>query len=127
MTFKKGEIGMTDISSIAIKWGDVVIIDFGTQSGSEQSGLRPALVVQNDKGNQFSPTTIVCAITSAKKKKLPTHIDVSADEAGLKKDSIILLEQVRTVDKSNIRKICGSVSKNIVEKIHKGLAISFGM
>lgn len=116
-----------NISSKEVKWGDVVIIDFGTQSGSEQSGVRPALVVQNDKGNQFSPTTIVCAITSAQKKRLPTHIDVSANETGLKKDSIILLEQVRTVDKAKIRQICGSVSKNIVEKIHKGLAISFGM
>ncbi|MEE1203876.1 MAG: type II toxin-antitoxin system PemK/MazF family toxin [Bacteroidales bacterium] len=117
----------TTNTTTTIKWGDIVIIDFGTQSGSAQCGLRPALVVQNDKGNQFSPTTIVCAITSANKKRLPTHINVTAEEAGLKYDSIILLEQVRTIDKSNIRKVCGSISQSIVEKIHKGLAISFGM
>ncbi len=115
-------------NSTEVRWGDIVLADFGRQSGSEQCGIRPALVIQNNKGNQVSPTIIVCAITSANKKNLPTHVEVAPDETGLEKHSIILAEQVRTISKSRIIKKCGTVnSKKIVEKIQKSLAISFGL
>ena len=110
-----------------IKWGDIVLVDFGEQIDSEQCGVRPALVIQNNKGNQVSPTIIVCAITSANKKYLPTHVEVG-EEAGLKKQSIILAEQMRTVSKNRILKKCGSVnSESLVEKIQKALTISLGL
>lgn len=110
-----------------VRWGDVILVDFGEQNGSEQCGVRPALVIQNNKGNQVSPTVIVCAITSANKKYLPTHVEIGM-ETGLKKQSTILAEQVRTISKDRIVKKCGAVnSENLVEKIQKALTISFGL
>ena len=117
----------TSVYTTEVRWGDIVLVDFGEQTGSEQCGVRPALVIQNNKGNQVSPTIIVCAITSANKKNLPTHVKVGK-EAGLEKQSTILAEQMRTVSKNRIVKKCGSVnSESLVEKIQKALTISLGL
>ena len=86
-----------------IKWGDVVFVDFTDNSrDSEQSGIRPAIIIQNDKGNEYSPTTIVASITSQEKRYLPTHVVVKPYQSGLNKVSTILMEQVRTIDKRAI-------------------------
>ena len=86
-----------------IKWGDVVFVDFTDNSrDSEQSGIRPAIIIQNDKGNEHSPTTIVASITSQEKRYLPTHVIVKPYQSGLNKVSTILMEQVRTIDKRAI-------------------------
>ena len=86
-----------------IKWGDVVFVDFTDNSrDSEQSGIRPAIIIQNDKGNEHSPTTIVASITSQEKRYLPTHVVVKPYQSGLNKVSTILMEQVRTIDKRTI-------------------------
>ena len=86
-----------------IKWGDVVFVDFTDNSrDSEQSGIRPAIIIQNDKGNEHSPTTIVASITSQEKRYLPTHVVVKPYQSGLNKVSTILMEQVRTIDKRAI-------------------------
>lgn len=117
-----------NVCTTDLKWGDIILVDFGEQLGSEQCGKRPALVIQNDIGNKFSPTVIICGITSANKKKLPTHVDVYPDETGLEKHSVILAEQVRTISKNRIVKKCGSVNSEIlIAKIQKSLAISFGL
>lgn len=120
---------MVDTKMNEIKWGDIVLIDFGQGEGSEQGGIRPALVIQNNKGNQASPNIIVCAITSKSKKQLPTHIIVyPTKQNGLIKESTILAEQVRTVSKSRIIGKQGFINGSwLVEKIQKSIAISFGL
>lgn len=116
-------------TTIEIRRGDIVLVDFGDQIGSEQSGTRPAVVIQNNKGNEVSPTIIVCAITSQAKKKLPTHVEIYPNKTnGLEKNSIILAEQTRTVDKNRILKKCGFIDGNfLMDKINKALTISFGL
>lgn len=89
---------------MTVKRGDIYYADLSPVVGSEQGGIRPVLIVQNDVGNRFSPTVIAAAITSQKdKSNLPTHIEVDAGHCGLAKDSIVLLEQVRTIDKRRLR------------------------
>ena len=112
-----------------IKWGDVVFVDFTDNSrDSEQSGIRPAIIIQNDKGNEHSPTTIVASITSQEKRYLPTHVVVKPYQSGLNKVSTILMEQVRTIDKSRILSKVGHIETNwLKEKIKKSLTISFGV
>ena len=112
-----------------IKWGDVVFIDFTDNSrDSEQSGIRPAIIIQNDKGNEHSPTTIVASITSQDKRYLPTHVVVKPYQSGLNKVSTILMEQVRTIDKSRILSKVGHIEPDwLKEKIKKSLTISFGV
>ena len=112
-----------------IKWGDVVFVDFTDNSrDSEQSGIRPAIIIQNDKGNEHSPTTIVASITSQEKRYLPTHVVVKPYQSGLNKVSTILMEQVRTIDKSRILSKVGHIETDwLKEKIKKSLTISFGM
>ena len=96
--------------------------------GSEQGGVRPVLVVQNDVGNKYSPTIIISAITSQiNKAKLPTHVEISASEFGLNKDSVVLLEQIRTVDKRRLREKIGHFNDELMEKVNEGLLISFGL
>ena len=96
--------------------------------GSEQGGIRPVLIVQNNVGNKFSPTVIAAAITSQRDKTdLPTHIKVDADGCGLSKDSIVLLEQVRTIDKQRLKEKMGSLDLNSMNKIDKALSVSFGL
>ena len=112
-----------------IKWGDVVFVDFTDNSrDSEQSGIRPAIIIQNDKGNEHSPTTIVASITSQEKRYLPTHVVVKPYQSGLNKVSTILMEQVRTIDKSRILSKVGHIEPDwLKEKIKKSLTISFGV
>ena len=112
-----------------IKWGDVVFVDFTDNSrDSEQSGIRPAIIIQNDKGNEHSPTTIVASITSQEKRYLPTHVIVKPYQSGLNKVSTILMEQVRTIDKSRILSKVGHIETDwLKEKIKKSLTISFGV
>ena len=112
-----------------IKWGDVVFVDFSDNSrDSEQSDIRPAIIIQNDKGNEHSPTTIVASITSQEKRYLPTHVVVKPYQSGLNKVSTILMEQVRTIDKSRILSKVGHIETDwLKEKIKKSLTISFGV
>ena len=112
-----------------IKWGDVVFVDFTDNSrDSEQSGIRPAIIIQNDKGNEHSPTTIVASITSQDKRYLPTHVVVKPYQSGLNKVSTILMEQVRTIDKSRILSKVGHIEPDwLKEKIKKSLTISLNM
>lgn len=112
----------------AVKRGDIYYADLSPVIGSEQGGVRPVLIVQNDIGNRYSPTVIVAAITSQiNKAKLPTHIEISSDEYGLNKDSVILLEQVRTIDKRRLKEKIGHISDELMEKVSEGLNISFGL
>ena len=112
-----------------IKWGDVVFVDFTDNSrDSEQSGIRPAIIIQNDKGNEHSPTTIVASITSQDKRYLPTHVVVKPYQSGLNKVSTILMEQVRTIDKSRILSKVGHIEADwLKEKIKKSLTISLNI
>ena len=92
-----------------IKRGDIYYADLSPVVGSEQGGLRPVLIIQNDVGNKYSPTVIAAAITSRmEKSKLPTHIDLYAEKVGLAKDSVVLLEQVRTIDKQRLKEKMGT-------------------
>lgn len=109
-----------------IKRREIYTADLEPIVGSEQGGLRPVLVLQNDTGNKHSPTTIVAAITSRKSKaKLPTHVNISAQ--GLAKDSIVLLEQIRTVDKSRLTEYVGSLDKQTMESVDRAIVVSFGI
>ena len=110
-----------------IKRGELYYADLSPVVGSEQGGVRPVLVVQNDIGNKYSPTVIVAAVTSKiNKAKLPTHIEIEASTYGLEKDSVILLEQIRTLDKSRLQFKIGDLSPNIMKNVDKGLLISIG-
>lgn len=110
------------------KRGEIYYADLSPVTGSEQGGLRPVLIVQNDIGNKFSPTVIVAAITSKQgKSKLPTHIDVKAGDFGLEKDSVILLEQVRTIDKQRLREYIGVIDDKTTGMVDKALKISFSI
>ena len=110
---------------MTIRRGDVYYADLRPVVGSEQGGVRPVLIIQNDVGNRHSPTVIVAAVTSKlNKAKLPTHIELSADRYHLVKDSVILLEQLRTIDKSRLKdKIC-HLDGEVMGRIDKGLKIS---
>lgn len=111
-----------------IRRGDIYYADLSPVIGSEQGGVRPVLIVQNNVGNKYSPTVIAAAITSRKfKTQLPTHISVQADECGLAKDSIVLLEQVRTLDKQRLRERMGSLDDCEMSKINRALQVSFGL
>ena len=110
---------------MTIRRGDIFYADLSPVIGSEQGGLRPVLIVQNDVGNRYSPTVIAAAITSKMgKTKLPTHIDVSAPDVGLAKDSVILLEQIRTLDKKRLKEYIGRVSKREMREIEKAMYVS---
>ena len=111
-----------------IKRGDIFYADLRPVIGSEQGGIRPVLIIQNDVGNKHSPTIIVAAITSKMNKaKLPTHIELSADEYAMDKDSVILLEQLRTIDKKRMKdKIC-HLDERIMERVNEGLKISLDL
>ena len=108
--------------------GEIYYADLSPVVGSEQGGVRPVLIVQNDVGNKFSPTVIAAAITSQKDNaNLPTHIDVNAQGSGLIKDSIILLEQVRTLDKHRLREKMGRLDAESMGRVDQALSISFGL
>lgn len=114
--------------NIDVKWGDICYVDFGENEGSEQNGIRPAIIIQNDKGNTYSPTTIVASITSQEKRYLPTHVSIKPYQSGLEKISTIMFEQVRTIDKGRIISKVGHIDTVwLVENIKKSLTVSFGM
>ena len=111
-----------------IKRGDIYYADLSPVVGSEQGGLRPVLIVQNDVGNRYSPTVIAAAITSKiGKTKLPTHIDVTGDGVGLAKDSIILLEQIRTLDKKRLKEKLGHLDDETMTSVNSAIEVSFGL
>lgn len=114
---------------MVIKRGDMFYADLSPVVGSEQGGIRPVLIIQNDLGNKYSPTVIAAAITSQKSKnKLPTHIEIDSESSGLKSDSIILTEQIRTIDKSRLKEKIGHINNNnVIDKINDALGVSFGL
>ena len=113
---------------MTIKRGDMYYADLSPVIGSEQGGVRPVLIIQNDVGNKFSPTVIAAAITSqTSKNKLPTHINIDSKEYGLMKNSVILAEQIRTMDKSRLKEKIGQVDETIMGQVNNALGISFGL
>ncbi|MDE6501952.1 MAG: type II toxin-antitoxin system PemK/MazF family toxin [Ruminococcus sp.] len=113
---------------MSVKRGEIYYADLSPVVGSEQGGIRPVLIVQNDVGNRYSPTVIAAAITSQRDKThLPTHIEVQADKCGLSKDSIVLLEQIRTIDKKRLKDKMGELDFNAMNKVNSALSISFGL
>ena len=116
------------VNIMTIKRGDIYYADLSPVVGSEQGGVRPVLIVQNDVGNKYSPTVIAAAITSQRDKtKLPTHIKVDADESGLAKDSIVLLEQIRTIDKQRLKERMGRLDNGSMNMVDRALSVSFGL
>ncbi len=113
---------------MSVKRGDIYYADLSPVVGSEQGGMRPVLIIQNDVGNRYSPTVIAAAITSRMgKTRLPTHIDVYADKVGLTKDSVILLEQVRTLDKKRLGEKMGHLDEEMMTAVNNAIAVSFGL
>lgn len=111
-----------------IKRGDIYYADLSPVVGSEQGGIRPVLIVQNDIGNRFSPTVIAAAITSQRDKaKLPTHIQLNSVDSGLARESIVLLEQIRTIDKQRLKEKLGRLDEASMELVNQALSISFGL
>ena len=113
---------------MSVKRGDIYYADLSPVVGSEQGGLRPVLIIQNDIGNRYSPTVIAAAITSRMSKThLPTHIDIFADKAGLSKDSVVLLEQIRTLDKKRLKEKMGHLDDDVMNVVNSAIAVSFGL
>jgi len=113
---------------VDVNRGDVFYADLNPVIGSEQGGVRPVVVIQNDIGNKYSPTIIVAAITSKiNKAKLPTHVEIPAKISSLKKDSVILLEQIRTLDKKRLQRKVTSLGENTIKKVNKAIEISLGL
>lgn len=111
-----------------VKRGDIFYADLSPVVGSEQGGMRPVLIVQNDIGNKFSPTVIAAAITSQQtKSKLPTHIELNTKCCGLAKDSVVLLEQIRTLDKVRLKERIGCIDRFSMNRINQALSVSFGL
>lgn len=111
-----------------VRRGDIFYADLSPVVGSEQGGLRPVLIVQNDVGNRYSPTVIAAAITSKLgKTRLPTHIDVTADKVGLQRDSVVLLEQVRTIDKTRLKEKMGHLDDDSMHAVDDAISVSLGL
>ena len=111
-----------------IRRGDIFYADLSPVIGSEQGGLRPVLIVQNDVGNKYSPTVIAAAITSRlSKTRLPTHIDIYAKDVGLSKDSVVLLEQIRTIDKKRLKEKMGHLDDAVMNEVNTAISVSFGL
>ena len=111
-----------------VKRGDIYYADLSPVVGSEQGGMRPVLIVQNDVSNKHSPTVIAAAITSQiNKDKLPTHIELGARTYGLSKDSVILLEQIRTIDKKRLKDRMGKLDDKLMNQVDNAIAVSFGL
>ncbi len=111
-----------------IRRGDIYYADLSPVVGSEQGGVRPVLVVQNDVGNKYSPTVIVAAITSQiEKARLPTHVEITPQETGLERNSVILLEQVRTIDKQRLTHKIAHLEKEVMDRVNAALEISLGL
>ena len=117
-----------DFITVNVHRGEIYYADLSPVVGSEQGGIRPVLIVQNDVGNRHSPTVIAAAITSRRDKtKLPTHIEVNGGSCGLAKDSVVLLEQIRTLDKKRLKERMGQLDSGSMNKINNALSISFGL
>ena len=113
---------------MSVKRGEIYYADLSPVVGSEQGGIRPVLIVQNDVGNKHSPTVIAAAITSKKEKsQLPTHISVTAQSCGLSKDSVVLLEQVRTLDKRRLKERMGELDSSSMAQVNNALQVSLGL
>ncbi|MBQ8569213.1 MAG: type II toxin-antitoxin system PemK/MazF family toxin [Oscillospiraceae bacterium] len=113
---------------MSVKRGEIYYADLSPVVGSEQGGIRPVLIVQNDVGNRHSPTVIAAAITSQREKaKLPTHIELNASKCGLSKDSVVLLEQIRTIDKKRLKERMGELDMPAMAQVNNALSISFGL
>ena len=114
---------------MVVKRGDMFYADLSPVIGSEQGGIRPVLIIQNDMGNKYSPTVIAAAITSQiGKNRLPTHIEIDSKDVGLKADSVVLAEQIRTIDKSRLKEKIGHIDdEKIMGKINSAIGISFGL
>jgi len=113
---------------VIVKRGDLFYADLSPVVGSEQGGIRPVLVVQNDVGNKYSPTIIAAAVTSQiNKAKMPTHIEISAETYGLVKDSVILMEQIRTIDKKRLKEKIGHADDELMQRVNKALSVSFAL
>ena len=111
-----------------VKRGDIYYADLSPVVGSEQGGVRPVLIVQNDVGNRYSPTVIAAAITSQREKtRLPTHIELHSEDCGLSRDSVVLLEQIRTIDKRRLKERMGRLDNGSMNQIDRALSISFGL
>ena len=111
-----------------VRRGEIYYADLSPVVGSEQGGMRPVLIVQNDVGNRYSPTVIAAAITSQQNKaKLPTHIEISAKSVGLSKNSVVLLEQIRTLDKRRLKERMGSLDTEMMHRVDDAIAVSFGL
>lgn len=114
--------------NVTVKRGDIYYADLSPVVGSEQGGVRPVLIVQNDVGNKYSPTVIAAAITSQKEKaKLPTHIKLNSQNCGLSRDSVVLLEQIRTIDKKRLKERMGNLDDGSMHLINQALSVSFGL
>ena len=113
---------------MVIKRGDIYYADLSPVVGSEQGGVRPVLIIQNDIGNKYSPTVIATAITSQiNKAKMPTHIELDANAYGLSKDSVVLAEQIRTIDKRRLKEKIGHIDDELMTRVNEALEISFGL
>ena len=114
---------------MTIKRGDMFYADLSPVVGSEQGGIRPVVIIQNDLGNKYSPTVIAAAITSqTNKNRLPTHIEIQGNAEGLKSNSVILTEQIRTIDKSRLKEKIGHIDDtDVMNKINDALGVSFGL
>ncbi len=111
-----------------IKRGEIYFAQLNPVVGSEQGGIRPVLVIQNDIGNQYSPTTIVLAITSQiNKAKLPTHVELKAEQYGLERDSVILAEQIRTIDKTRLKQRIAVLDEEMMTKVDQALEVSLAL
>ena len=112
----------------SVRRGDIFYADLSPVVGSELGGVRPVLIIQNDMGNRHSPTVIAAAITSQMNKaKLPTHIELVGQDCGLTKDSIVLLEQIRTLDKRRLREHMGRLDGALMDEVDRAIAVSFGL
>ena len=116
------------VNDMVVRRGDIFYADLSPVVGSEQGGIRPVLILQNNVGNRYSPTVIAAAITSrTDKTRLPTHIRLSSPDCGLARDSVVLLEQIRTLDKRRLRECMGRLGDATMDKVNKAISISFGL
>ena len=116
------------MTTMVVKRGDIFYADLSPVIGSEQGGIRPVIIIQNDIGNKYSPTVIVAAITSQiNKAKLTTHVEISSEEYGLNRDSVVLLEQIRTLDKKRLKEKIGHMTETDMKKVDKSLLISISL
>lgn len=128
MQWSVSQSGDDKLNANNVKRGDVFFADLSPVVGSEQGGTRPVLIIQNDIGNRFSPTVIIAAITAQiQKAKLPTHVEIDAKKYGFERDSVILLEQLRTIDKSRLTDRITHLDEELMERVDKALRISVGL